>query len=190
MQLGAILLLLSLVYAAGAAEIRPDKLVASARRQIGLTVSYDPRYRKLDYPGGDVPRSTGVCSDVVIRALRDQGLDLQQAVHEDMRREFGAYPKNWGLKKPDRNIDHRRVPNLMAYFRRQGWAHPITREASDFRAGDLVAWDLGGGITHIGIVSDRQSARGTPLVLHNIGRGTQEEDLLFEHRIIGHYRVR
>jgi uncharacterized protein YijF (DUF1287 family) len=172
----------------GTAAVKSEQLVASARSQIGRTVSYDPAYRKLDYPGGDVPVDTGVCSDVVVRAVRAQGVDLQKAVHEDMARDFGAYPKKWGLKKPDANIDHRRVLNLMTYFRRQGFAQSVTNRAENFAAGDIVAWDLGGGITHIGIVSDRRSAKGVPLVLHNIGRGTQEEDILLRHKIIGHYR--
>lgn len=183
-----IIIFLAFTAAVCFAEVKPDKLVASARSQIGRTVSYDPAYRKLAYPGGDVPANTGVCSDVVVRALREQGQDLQKAVHDDMARDFGAYPKKWGLKKPDANIDHRRVLNLMTYFRRQGFAQAVTNRAENFAAGDIVAWDLGGGITHIGIVSDRRSAQRTPLVMHNIGRGTQEEDILLRYQIIGHYR--
>lgn len=170
------------------AAVKPEQIVTAARSQIGRTVSYDPAYRKLEYPGGDVPADTGVCSDVVVRALRTQGIDLQKAVHEDMARDFSAYPKKWSLKKPDANIDHRRVLNLMTYFRRQGFAQPITNRAESFAAGDIVAWELVGGLTHIGIVSDRRSAMGVPLILHNIGRGTQEEDILLRHRIIGQYR--
>ena len=173
-----------------AGDVDPTELVTSARRQIGVTIAYDSAYRKLDYPDGDVPKSTGVCSDVVIRALREQKVDLQRNVHEDMQRAFDAYPRNWGLKRPDRNIDHRRVLNLMTYFRRQGYALAITSTAEDFSPGDIVTWDLQKGVTHIGIVSDRRSPRGTPLIVHNIGRGTREEDLLFDHRIIGHYRLR
>jgi len=171
------------------AEIKPEKLVASARKQIGVTISYDPAYRQLDYPGGDAPKHTGVCTDVVIRALREQGVDLQKEVHEDMKANFNAYPKKWGLKKPDRNIDHRRVPNIMTYFRRKGFSRVESAKAEHFASGDVVAWDLGSGVTHIGIVSDRRSPKGTPTVIHNIGRGTQEEDILFEFKIIGHYRV-
>ena len=122
--------------------IKASQLVASARSQIGVTVSYDPAYRKLDYPGGDVPREAGVCTDVIIRALREQGVDLQKEVHEDMSRNFEAYPKNWGLKKPDRNIDHRRVPNLRTYFKRKGYALAVTDEARNFEAGDIVTWVL------------------------------------------------
>jgi uncharacterized protein YijF (DUF1287 family) len=187
-------LALAALLLAGAAQARwPEldtgKLVASARSQVGVTVAYDGSYRKLAYPGGDVPKETGVCTDVVIRALREQGIDLQKKVHEDMRANFRDYPQHWGLRKPDANIDHRRVPNLMAYFTRQGFRRLISREAADYRAGDIVAWDLGGGITHIGIISDRQSVTGTPLVLHNIGAGAKEEDILFGFRIIGSYRL-
>lgn len=165
-------------------------LVAAARAQIGVTTRYDPAYRVLAYPGGDVPADRGVCTDVVVRALRSQGLDLQARVHEDMRDDFSAYPAIWGLSRPDRNIDHRRVPNLMRWFERQGWQQPITAAATDYAAGDIVAWKLNGnGLLHVGIVSDRRLADGTPLVLHNIARGTREENLLFLHAIIGHYRM-
>lgn len=186
MRLVIALLLWSLAFAAQAIEA--DRLVLDARKQVGVTLSYDPAYRKLSYPDGDVPMATGVCTDVVIRALRQQGLDLQESVHRDMRGNFAVYPKNWGLSRPDSNIDHRRVPNLMTWFKRQGWALAVKQDASAYRAGDIVTWDLGRGLTHIGIVSDRQAATGTPLVLHNIGRGTQEEDILFAYRITGHYR--
>ncbi len=168
--------------------IEADRLVLDARQQVGVTLSYDPAYRRLSYPGGDVPMATGVCTDVVIRALRQQGLDLQEAVHRDMRGNFSAYPKNWGLSRPDSNIDHRRVPNLMTWFKRQGWSLPVKQDAAAYQAGDIVTWDLGRGLTHVGIISDRQAPTATPLVLHNIGRGTQEEDILFAYRITGHYR--
>ena len=171
-----------------AATIDSAKLVQAARSQVGVTLGYDPVYRRLDYPGGDVPLATGVCTDVLIRALRQQGLDLQKSVHEDMRAHFSAYPRNWGLQRPDRNIDHRRVPNLMTWFRRQGMALEVSDKSADYQAGDIVTWDLGRGLTHIGIVSDRTSPAGVPLVLHNIGRGTQEEDILFGFAITGHYR--
>jgi uncharacterized protein YijF (DUF1287 family) len=165
-------------------------LVDKARDQIGLTTSYDPAYRKLPYPGGDVPKQTGVCSDVVVRAFRGLNIDLQKAVHEDMAAAFDQYPRKWGLSRPDPNIDHRRVPNLMTYFKRKGWSVSQDKTASSFRPGDVVAWDLGGGVTHIGIVSDRCSTDAIPLVIHNIGKGVQEEDILFRHEIIGHYRPR
>lgn len=164
-------------------------LAGAARKQVGVTVSYDPAYVRLSYPGGDVPASRGVCTDVVIRALRTQRIDLQQRVHEDMRAHFAKYPQTWGLRGPDRNIDHRRVPNLQTWFDRQGWSLPATSRAADYRAGDLVTWMLPGNLPHIGIVSDRRTtAGGTPLIIHNIGRGTREEDILFDHKITGHYR--
>lgn len=168
--------------------IEPGRLVSGAREQVGVTLGYDPAYRRIAYPGGDVPAATGVCTDVVIRALRLQGLDLQKAVHEDMVANFSAYPRQWGLKRPDRNIDHRRVPNLMTWFRRQGMALALSRDSGEYRPGDIVTWDLGRGQTHIGIVSDRLSAAGEPLILHNIGAGTREEAILWRFPIIGHYR--
>lgn len=165
------------------------QLAAAARSQVGITTAYDPAYRKLAYPGGDVPLETGVCADVVIRAFRTAGLDLQLLVHEDMTAHFSAYPKKWGLKKPDANIDHRRVPNLMTYFTRAGKAQPLSGNAADYLPGDVVAWDLGNGLTHIGIVAATRSADGRrPAVVHNIGAGAREEDVLFAFRQIGHYR--
>lgn len=172
-----------------AAALPSPPLVAAARSQVGQTLRYDPAYAVLAYPGGDVALDRGVCTDVIVRALRSQGLDLQQRIHEDMRGHFNAYPALWGLSRPDRNIDHRRVPNLMRWFERQGWQQPASAHPADFAAGDIVAWKLSGsGLLHVGIVSDRQRSDGTPLILHNIARGTQEEDLLFAHPIIGHYR--
>lgn len=173
---------------AGWAAVDGGRLVEAARTQVGVTLGYDPAYRRIAYPGGDVPLATGVCTDVVIRALRAQGLDLQQRVHEDMRRHFSAYPRHWGLKRPDPNIDHRRVPNLMTWFDRQGLALKVGQAAADYQPGDIVTWDLGRGQQHIGIISDRRSREGTPLALHNIGQGTREEDILFRWPILGHYR--
>lgn len=163
-------------------------LVAAARQQIGVTVRYDPAYVRLAYPGGDVAADRGVCTDVVIRAFRRQGLDLQQHVHQDMRAHFGAYPKQWGLRAPDTNIDHRRVPNLQRWFERQRWNMAISDRANTYEPGDLVTWDLGGNVPHIGIVSERHSVFGPPLIIHNIGRGTREDNILFDYRITGHYR--
>ena len=158
-------------------------IVRAARSQIGRTVRYDPAYTALDYPMGDVPIVKGVCTDVVIRALRQQGIDLQQLVHQDMKANFPTYPNRWGLKRPDPNIDHRRVPNLEVYFTRHGWA-----VQDGYRAGDIVTWRLAGsGLPHIGIVSDRKQG-DTPLIIHNIGAGTREEDILFHHEIVGHFR--
>lgn len=163
-------------------------LVENARKQIGVTVSYDPQYRKIDFPMGDVPAATGVCTDVVIRAYRQQGLDLQQAVNKDMKAAWAKYPKIWGLKRPDPNIDHRRVPNLETFFSRYGQTLSLT-ELSTFQAGDIVTWRLPKNLPHIGIVSDKKSSDGTPLIIHNIGRGTQEENVLFKYKIVGHYRL-
>jgi uncharacterized protein YijF (DUF1287 family) len=181
---------LLLAVSVASAAIKPELLVSAARAQIGVTVSYDPAYRKLAYPNGDVPMNTGVCCDVVIRALRKQGLDLQKELHEDMAAHFSEYPRKWGLKKPDANIDHRRVPNLMTYFERQGYSRAVSKNAADFAPGDIVTWLLPGGLTHIGIVSDRKTSSGGPLIIHNIGSGTREEDILFGYRITGHYRLR
>lgn len=154
-------------------------------------VRYDPSYFPLAYPNGDVPPGKGVCTDVVVRAYRKLGIDLQQRVHEDMKGHFSAYPANWGLSGPDTNIDHRRVPNLMTFFGRHGETLALSRDAADYRAGDIVCWDLGGGTTHIGILANRRSADGTrPLVIHNIGAGQVLEDMLFRFTIIGHYRYR
>jgi len=171
------------------ATLDPGKLVVAARSQIGVTTEYDPAYRKLNYPNGDVPKQTGVCADVIVRAFREQKVDLQKEVHEDMKLNFAAYPQKWGLDRPDANIDHRRVPNLVAYFRRKNYSEPNSEKPEQFAPGDIVAWDLGKGVTHIGFVSDKKDSRGTPLVIHNIGRGTQEENVLFQFKIIGHYRL-
>lgn len=154
-------------------------------------VQYDPSYFSLDYPNGDVPANKGVCTDVIIRAYRKLGIDLQKEVHEDMRANFSKYPKNWGLNSPDKNIDHRRVPNLMTFFERYGQVLPITRGFNDYQPGDIVCWNLGGGITHIGIVSNKKASDGQrPLIIHNIGSGQILEDMLFDFKIIGHYRYR
>jgi uncharacterized protein YijF (DUF1287 family) len=165
------------------------KIVEAARKQVGVTISYDPEYVALKYPGGDLPREKGVCTDVVIRALRD-GLaqDLQKLVHEDMKVNFDAYPKNWGLSQPDKNIDHRRVPNLRAYFKRKVIVLPVKNVAGRFRPGDLVTCTVPPNLPHIMIVSDRKTAEGVPLVIHNIGRGAREEDVLFTYALTGHYR--
>lgn len=152
-------------------------------------VTYDPAYFSIPYPNGDVPAGKGVCTDVVIRAYRKVGIDLQKAVHLDMKQHFAAYPKIWGLKSTDKNIDHRRVPNLMTFFERQDAKKPISKTAADYLPGDIVCWSLGGAITHIGIVIDQKSADGLRnLIVHNIGVGQVVEDFLFNYKIIGHYR--
>jgi uncharacterized protein len=171
------------------ASPRVQRVVDNVIGQTQVTHSYDPAYVAIAYPGGDVPLETGVCTDVVIRAFRPVGLDLQQAVHEDMRQNFAIYPKDWGLTAPDPNIDHRRVPNLMTFFERQGKALPVTRQSANYQPGDVVTWDLGGGQWHIGVVSNRRSTLGNFLIVHNIGSGTKLEDILFNWPILGHYRV-
>lgn len=165
-----------------------SRLPEMARKQIGVTVYYDGSYESIPYPGGDVPIERGVCTDVVIRAFRELGYDLQKAVHEDMRAHFSVYPKKWGLKRPDANIDHRRVLNLQTFFTRKGWAVSITDKAADYLPGDLVTCTVGENLPHIMIVSDKKNGRGEPFVIHNIGRGTQEEECLFTFPITGHFR--
>lgn len=150
-------------------------LVTAARSQIGATLVYDSAYQQLDYPMGDVPRERGVCIDVVIRALRSLGVDLQVLVHEDMRDSFAIYPALWGIAGPDRNIDHRRVPNLAAFFKREGKALPVSADAADYRPGDIVAWRPASGRPHIGIVSDALAVNGELMIIHNIGWGAREE---------------
>lgn len=178
--------ILLLVNAANATEFA--KLISDARKQIGVTVGYDPNYRQIAYPMGDVPQHTGVCTDVVICAYREQGKDLQQLVHQDMKKAWGNYPKIWGLKSTDRNIDHRRVPNLETFFKRHGKTLSLT-DKSSFKAGDIVTWRLPPkALPHIGILSDNTNANGEPLVIHNIGGGTREEDMLFRYPIVGHFR--
>lgn len=186
-RLAALLLLLACGSAA-ATGYDGGTLARAAVQQVGVTIHYDPMYRKISYPNGDVPRDRGVCTDVVVRAFRAIGIDLQQKVHEDMGRNFAAYPRRWGLSEPDSNIDHRRVPNLQRWFERQRRALPVTAKAADYRAGDVVSWKLDNGLDHIGVVSTRGNAGGRPLVVHNIGRGAQEEDVLFAWTVTGHYR--
>jgi len=151
-------------------------------------VIYDPTYYRLEYPNGDVPKGRGVCTDVVIRAYRKMGIDLQRRVHIDMRNNFSKYPKIWGMRKTDTNIDHRRVPNLMVFFKRHGNEKRISRNSVDYKAGDIVCWRLSNGRPHIGIVVNRKSKlTGRPMIVHNIGYGQVMEDCLFEYKIIGHY---
>lgn len=170
-----------------------DRLSAAAIERTNHNVIYDPAYVRLSYPMGDVAPDRGVCADVVVRALRAVGLDLQALVHEDMTLAFSEYPKHWGLTRPDRNIDHRRVPNLETFFTRKQAALAIASEPADYRPGDIVAWNLrgdsGGWLPHIGIVTDRIAPSGRPLIAHNIGSGPKLEDVLFEWKMTGHYRL-
>lgn len=166
------------------------QMLDGAIAQAGVTTGYDPSYVALDYPGGDVPEKTGVCSDVVVRAFRKAGIDLQKEIHEDMKAARSGYPNKWGANNPDSNIDHRRVLNLMAYFKRQGKSLPLSSSADDYQPGDIVAWELTTGIDHIGIVTNMLSdSEDRYLIVHNIGAGTRIEDVLFAWTIKGHYRV-
>jgi uncharacterized protein YijF (DUF1287 family) len=170
---------------------RTAELVAAAMERTRQQVVYNGAYFAMTYPNGDVPAGYGVCTDVIIRSYRKLGIDLQQLVHEDMRDSFALYPAQriWNQTRTDRNIDHRRVPNLQVFFTRHGQKLPVTRNASDYQPGDLVTWMLGGNLPHIGIVVDKYSEDGErPLIVHNIGAGPQLEDVLFSYPISGHYR--
>ena len=165
--------------------------VKAARTQIGKTVLYDSSYRVLDYPNGDLPIDRGVCTDVIIRAMRAAlNIDLQALVHEDMKVNFSKYPQKWGLKHPDSNIDHRRVPNLRTFFKRRGWSLAVSDKAEDFSPGDIVTCIVPPNLPHIMIVSDKKNGEEIPFVIHNIGAGVQEEDRLFEFEHSGHYRIK
>jgi uncharacterized protein YijF (DUF1287 family) len=161
-------------------------LAQAAARQVGVTKVYDPAYVRISYPNGDVPAERGVCADVVVRAFRRVGVDLQAEVHADMVKSFGAYPRSWGLRRPDSNIDHRRVPNLMKYFERRGKKLLLDKP---YQPGDVVAWRLPGGLFHIGVVAeDRVPGTDRPYMIHNIGEGARKEDVLHAFEILGHYR--
>ena len=193
-------LLLLLAATLGAAQIsaparneRDDftrHLVVAAIERTHHSVRYVSEYVRIPYPGGDVPADTGVCTDEIIRSYRALGVDLQREVHEDMLQNFSAYPnqRRWRLAHPDSNIDHRRVPNLMVFFGRKGETLPITNQAKDYSPGDLVTWDLGGNVPHIGIVVDQKARSGRYMMVHNVGLGPQMEDVLFNWKITGHYR--
>jgi uncharacterized protein YijF (DUF1287 family) len=161
-----------------------EKLIAGAKTQISITLSYNPSYKTLSYPGGDVPQEYGVCTDVIIRSFRGIGIDLQKLVHEDMKKNWSVYPKKWGLKRPDKNIDHRRVPNLSTFFKRMG----MRSNLNECVAGDIIVWDLGGGVLHIGLLSsDKQNE--TPQVIHNICCGVRQENVLHDYKIVETFRL-
>lgn len=182
-------LFFALCWVAFSASAQGSSLASCAEELTLQKVTYDPSYFSIDYPNGDIPANKGVCTDVVIRAFRFLGVDLQQEVHQDMKANFHLYPKNWGLTKTDTNIDHRRVPNLMHFFKRKGASKPITNQEKDYLPGDIIAWDLGNGLTHIGIVSNQKIKNTNQyLIVHNIGAGQVLEDCLFRFKIIGHYR--
>jgi uncharacterized protein len=167
------------------------RLALAAEKQTQTQVTYDSSYTRIDYPGGDVPPDRGVCADVVIRAYRNFGVDLQVRVHRDMVRAFGRYPQRWGLARTDANIDHRRVPNLETFLRRHGAAIAVSANPDDYKPGDLVSWIVAGSLPHIGIVSAKRTPDGArPMIVHNIGEGPKLEDVLFEFPIVGHFRYR
>ncbi|GCC50503.1 DUF1287 domain-containing protein [Chryseotalea sanaruensis] len=185
------ILLVLIVVCAHAQTVFYKQLADSALVLTKQSVVYDPAYTTIAYPNGDVAAGKGVCTDVVIRAYRKLGIDLQKEVHEDMKANFAKYPKNWGLVKPDKNIDHRRVPNLMTFFTRHGVVKTITNKAGDYQPGDIVCWNLGGAVTHIGIVSGiKSNDRERYLIVHNIGSGQVLEDCLFNFKIIGHFQYK
>lgn len=188
---GGFLIAQSEAPATASRDLFTKRLVAAAIERTHHSVRYDSAYVRIPYPGGDVPADTGVCTDEIIRTYRAVGIDLQKEVHEDMVKDFSAYPRNWHwlLARPDSNIDHRRVPNLMVFFSRKGDVLPQSLRAEDYAPGDLVTWDLGGGVPHIGILVDQRSPQsGRYLVVHNIGQGPKMEDVLFNWKITGHYR--
>ena len=174
--------------------LRPDsfetKLSAAAISIIDPGVVYTPDYVAIKYPNGDVPAKTGVCTDVVIRAYRKLGIDLQKEVHEDLKANFSQYPnlKKWGLKKPDTNIDHRRVPNLEVFFTRKGKKLTVTQNAADYKTGEIVTWMINGKLPHIGIITHKKSPDGNPMIVHNVGNGQVLEDCLFRYEIVGHFK--
>ena len=168
-----------------------QEIVAAAINRTNQDITYDGSYFSISYPGGDVPNNIGVCTDVIIRTYRELGTDLQQLVHEDMFNNFNAYPSKqiWGLTKTDKNIDHRRVPNLRVFLSRHGEVLPVTQYAKDYAPGDIVTWILTGNLSHIGIVTDKISEKTlNPLIVHNIGSGPSLDDMLFQFKITGHYR--
>ena len=168
-----------------------DDIVNALIHRTTQPVTYDGAYHKLEYPGGDVPANIGVCTDVLIRSYRQLGVDLQKLVHEDMQNNFRAYPSKriWGLTKPDKNIDHRRVPNLQVYFERHAKVLTKSLNTEDYKAGDIVSWMLPGNLPHIGmVVNEIAQGSGNPLIVHNIGRGPEMSDMLFAYTITGHYR--
>ena len=166
-----------------------EKLSNAAISIIDDKVVYTPNYVSIKYPNGDVPAKTGVCTDVVIRAYRKLGIDLQKEVHEDMKANFSKYPKTWGLTKTDTNIDHRRVPNLEVFFERKGEILKVTENASDYKTGELVTWMINGKLPHIGIVTHLKSEDGKRnLIVHNVGGGQVLQDCLFSYEIVGHYK--
>jgi len=183
-----------LILSLGVAVSQPSgaAIAAAALERTRHAVVYDSSYQRIAYPMGDVAADRGVCADVVIRSLRIAGIDLQKDIHEDMTAHFSSYPQDWGLNRPDSNIDHRRVPNIERYFTRIGWRLAPSRNADDYKEGDIVAWNLRGDrgyLAHIGVVTSKIGPSGNPMVVHNIGAGPQLEDVLFSWKITGQYRM-
>ena len=176
----------------GSAEVKPnsfeEKLATAAISIVDPTIVYTPNYVSIKYPNGDVPAKTGVCTDVVIRAYRKLGIDLQKEVHEDMKANFSKYPTKWGLKKTDTNIDHRRVPNLETFFSRKGQKLSVSQNPDDYKTGEMVTWMINGKLPHIGIITNKKSPDGNPMIVHNVGGGQVLEDCLFSYEIVGHYK--
>jgi uncharacterized protein YijF (DUF1287 family) len=176
----------------GVAEAKPnsfeEKLATAAISIVNPTIVYTPNYVSIKYPNGDVPAKTGVCTDVVIRAYRKLGIDLQKEVHEDMKANFSKYPTKWGLKKADTNIDHRRVPNLETFFSRKGQKLSVSQNPDDYKTGAMVTWMINGKLPHIGIITNKKSPDGNPMIVHNVGGGQVLEDCLFSYEIVGHYK--
>ena len=186
-----ILILLQFSIHIGYSQITLDskKISEAALSIVDPNILYDGRYQKIDYPNGDVSSSIGVCTDVVIRSLRKLGIDLQKLIHEDMKNNFSEYPQFWGNDGPDKNIDHRRVYNQMKFFSRMGNEVEISDSPNDYIPGDIVSWNLGGNTTHIGVIVSKKSSDNLRyMVVHNIGSGQVLEDILFDYKIIGHYR--
>jgi hypothetical protein len=186
-----IILLIILFFATESFSSTKVKLIEAAIDRTEHQITYDGSYHSIPYPNGDVPSNIGVCTDVVIRSYRKVGIDLQQLVHEDMKKNFAKYPSGriWGLNKPDPNIDHRRVPNLQVFFSRHGTIQRISNKPESYIPGDLVTWMLPGNLPHIGIVTNEYSSTSkNPMIVHNIGRGPELEDMLFNYKITGHYR--
>lgn len=167
------------------------RLAEAAITRTEHQVTYNGAYVSIPYPNGDVPKNTGVCTDVIIRSYRQLGIDLQKLVHEDMRDNFAHYPSKrlWGLSRTDKNIDHRRVPNLQVYFQRHGQSLALSENPDHYKEGDIVTWMLPGNLPHIGLVVKEavQGSHGV-MIVHNIGAGPQMEDMLFDYKITGHYR--
>ena len=185
-------IILILLFSSSSTILAEQNLVSAAIQRLNHSVIYDGSYKSIAYPNGDVDKNKGVCTDVVIRSYRSLGIDLQKRVHEDMKKNFSAYPQIWGLSKPDTNIDHRRVPNLEKFFERNGATLTISDNSKAYQPGDLVTWRLPNNLPHIGIVSNIQSEKDPNRykIIHNIGWGPKLDDMLLDYKIVGHFRYK